>query len=114
MIRHWLVKVAKSVGHALHLTIVIVDAEVALDEYLDLSVEVEGTSFAIAGELTLDGKPDLSNGVAVLVDDVLEVDSYGIEEPRENDVVHPSQAGKGRGSDVRGDVVVERIAALAG
>jgi hypothetical protein len=92
---------------------VVVDADVILDEDSELSVEVEGTGFVIAKELLLDGKPDLLSGVVALTNDVLEVDGDGIEEPRENDVVHPSQAGKGECSDVEGDMVVESVVALA-
>jgi hypothetical protein len=47
--------------------IVVVDADVILDEDSELSVEVEVTGFVIAEELLLDGKPDLLSGVVTML-----------------------------------------------
>jgi hypothetical protein len=84
----------EGVGHALHLAVVVVHVEVALDEGPKRNVEVESAGLAIADELLLDGKPSLMNGVAELMDDVLELDGERAEEPGENDVVHPSSLGR--------------------
>jgi hypothetical protein len=46
----------------------------------------------------------------MLADDVLEVDVEGVEEPWEDDAVHPPLAWKSWGSDVGSDVVVEGVA----
>jgi hypothetical protein len=45
----------------------------------------------------------------MLTDDVLELDDERVEEPGEDDTIHPSQARKSRGNSVRGDMVIERV-----
>jgi hypothetical protein len=69
-----------------------------------------GAGLTIAKALLLDSKPSLSSSVTELIDDVLEVDGEGAEEPQEDDVVHPPTAGKSRGSDVESVVVIEGVA----
>jgi hypothetical protein len=69
-----------------------------------------GAGLTIDKELLLNGKADLLSSVAELIDDVLEVDGEGGEEPQEDVVVHPPTAGKSRGSDVESVVVIEGVA----
>jgi hypothetical protein len=45
--------VAKGVGEALHLPIVVVDTEVVLNKAPEGGIDVEGTSFMVAKEVIL-------------------------------------------------------------
>jgi hypothetical protein len=109
MIQHRLAVVTEGIGHALHLSAVVVDVHVTLDEGSAHDVEVESTSLTVDEELLLDGNPN-PTGCAAVMDNVLELDSERVEEPGEDDTVHPSPSGKSRGSNFGGDVVVEGVA----
>jgi hypothetical protein len=100
----------EGVDKVLHLAAVVVDAKVALDEDLKWGVEMEGAGLTVAKELLLNGKPGVPSGTAMLTNNILEVNSESVEDPREGNVVHPPPMRKSRGSDVVSDVVIEGIA----
>jgi hypothetical protein len=106
MVRHRLVEVVEGVGHVLHLAVVVVHVEVALDECPKHSVELESADLAVAKELLLNGKPSLMSGAIALTDDVLELDGEYAEDLGEDNAVHPLPVGQSRGSDV----VIEGVA----
>jgi hypothetical protein len=68
------VEVTEVIVHGLHPTTIVVDGEVPLNKVVELRVEVQGAGLAIAEELVLNGKPDLTSGAATLADGCLEVD----------------------------------------
>jgi hypothetical protein len=70
----------EGVGHALHLTVVIVHVEVALDKGPERSVEVESTGLVVIEE-HLNGKSGLPSDASALADDVLEVNGERAKEP---------------------------------
>jgi hypothetical protein len=55
---------------------------------VELGVEVKGPSVPVPEELFLEGEPRLTAHVRLVKDDVLELDSYGVVEPRQHHVVH--------------------------
>jgi hypothetical protein len=55
---------------------------------VELGVEVKGPSVPVPEDLFLEGEPRLTVHVRLAEDDVLELDSYGVVEPREHHVVH--------------------------
>jgi hypothetical protein len=104
MIGHRLVEVTEGIDHVLHLPVVVV--QVILDESLERGVKVEGTCLMIAEEPLLDGNPSLRGRAVALTDDVLYLDDDCADELGEDNPDHPLP-GKGGGSDVCCDVVVE-------
>jgi hypothetical protein len=89
-IRHRLVEVTEGIGLALHLPTVVVDVQVTLDEVSTHDVEVESTGLTVYEELLLDGNPRLTGCATMLMDDVLELDGERVEEPGEDDTIHPA------------------------
>jgi hypothetical protein len=80
MIHHRLVEVAEGVSHVLHLAVVSLTLrlpQMKIQNWASRSRE----QVLVAEELFLDGKPDLPSDVASLVNDVLEVDGNGAEQP---------------------------------
>jgi hypothetical protein len=60
------VEVREGVGEALHLPIVVVDAEVALNEAPKGGIDVEGAGFAVAEEVVLQFQPDVVSRVTAM------------------------------------------------
>jgi hypothetical protein len=106
---HVLIEVAKVASHPLHPTAVVIDAQIALHEELKLGVEVEGTRLAFAKELLLKGNPKLLSGAVTAASGLLEVNGNGVEQPRQDDVVHTTLVGVIEGRSIGGDVVVEGV-----
>jgi hypothetical protein len=92
-------EVRKGVHEALHLSIVAVDAEVALNKALEGGIDVEGAGFMVAEEVVLQGQPGIMSRVVALLGDVLQVGGDGVIDPRLDDVVHSVPR---RRADVRG------------
>jgi hypothetical protein len=65
------VKVGEGVSEALHLPIVVVDAEVMLNEALEGGIDVEGAGFLVAREVVRLVQLGIVSHVAVLSGDVL-------------------------------------------
>jgi hypothetical protein len=107
---HMLAEVAEVVSHPLHLATVVVDAQVALHEEPKLCIEVEGTRLTVAKELLLEDNPKLMSGAVTSTGGLLEDDSDGTEQPRQDHVVQsaPVEVVEGRG--IGGDVVIECVA----
>jgi hypothetical protein len=82
-------EVDEGVNEALYLSIVVVDAEVTLNEAPEGGVDVEGTSFAVAKEVVIQDQPGIVSHVAALLGDVLQVRGDGALDPRLDDAVHP-------------------------
>jgi hypothetical protein len=60
-----------------------------LAESAKLGIEEHGAGLAVVEELLFDPEPCCSGGEAiVLMDDIQEVGGDGVEEPREDDIVH--------------------------
>jgi hypothetical protein len=68
-IRDRLLEVGVGAHHALHLTSVLGDREVLLDENPKGIIEVYNVSIMIAKELLLDGNPSLASSAATLAND---------------------------------------------
>jgi hypothetical protein len=62
----------KVIGHALHLAIVVADAEVALLEDAKLDVELQNTQLTVVEELSLEHEPRLMCGLRWFLDDLVE------------------------------------------
>lgn len=69
---------------------VLGEGEIALDEVLELDVEIESPGFPFAKKLSLDGKPSGASSGAVFHDNLDEVVGDHVEKPRMNDAVHAS------------------------
>jgi hypothetical protein len=82
-------EVDEGVNEALYLSIVVVDAEVTLNEAPEGGVDVEGTSFTVAKEVVIQDQPGIVSHVVVLLGDVLQVRGDGALDPRLDDAVHP-------------------------
>lgn len=72
-IRDIVTEVSKGVGHCLHLSIVVPDAEVPLHEHVKLCLQVKYAGFMLSEKLVLDGKPCLERHVRGLVNDLHQV-----------------------------------------
>jgi hypothetical protein len=92
-------EVGEGVSEALHLLIVVVDAEIALNEALEGGVDVEGACFTGSVEVLLQGQPGITSRVVALSGDVLQVGGDGALDPWLDDVVHPVPS---QNFDVRG------------
>jgi hypothetical protein len=89
-----LAKISQAVGHVLHLPAVFVDGESALAELAEFGVKKHGAGFAVVEELLLQAKPRSTSGDAVaFIDDVEKVGGDGVEDPRDDDVIHTSPGG---------------------
>jgi hypothetical protein len=55
---------------------------------VELGVEVERPSLPIPEELALKSEPCLTSGVRLVTDDILQLDSDGVVEPRYDHAVH--------------------------
>jgi hypothetical protein len=103
------VEVREGVGEALHLPIVVVDAEVALNEAPKGGIDVEGAGFAVAEEVVLQFQPGVVSRVTAMPGYVLQVRGDSVPDPRLDDVVHPVPSWN---TDVRGvqeHVIRERV-----
>jgi hypothetical protein len=74
-------EIGEAVGEALHLSTVVVDAEVALNEALEGGIDLEGTSFVVAEEVVLQYQLGVVSRVAALSDDVQQVRGDGAPDP---------------------------------
>jgi hypothetical protein len=103
------VEVGEGVDEALHLSTVVLDTEVTLNEAPKGGVNVEGMCFIVVEEVVLQGQLGVVSHVAALSSDVLQVREDGAVDPRLDDVVHPVPR---QDADVRGvhqHVVRERV-----
>jgi hypothetical protein len=57
-------EVREGVSEALHLSTVVIDAKVVLDEALEGGVNVEGVGFTIAKEVVLQSQPSVASHIA--------------------------------------------------
>jgi hypothetical protein len=73
-------EVSERVDEALHLPTVVVEAEVTLNEALKVGIDAEGTSFAVAEEVVLQGQSGVASHMAVL-SHVLQVGGDGAVDP---------------------------------
>jgi hypothetical protein len=64
-------RVREGVDEVLHLLIVVVDAEVTLNEALRCHVDVEGAGFTVTNEVVLQCQPCIVSCMAMLLGDVL-------------------------------------------
>jgi hypothetical protein len=60
-------EVSEGVGEALHLSIVVIDAEVTLNKAPESGIDVEGTSFTVAKEVVLQDQSGVASRVATLL-----------------------------------------------
>jgi hypothetical protein len=74
-------EVGEVVGETLHLSIVVIDAEVALNKALEGGVDVEGAGFMVAEEVVLQCQPGITSHGATLPGDVLWVRGDGAPNP---------------------------------
>jgi hypothetical protein len=104
-----LTQVTKVVGHALHPTTVVVNAEVALFEGVKPGVELQNMRLVVVEELSLDHEPCLACSLRQIPNDLVEFGGEGVEDPCHHDVVQSSPIDGWIG-DVGEDVVVEGVA----
>jgi hypothetical protein len=71
----------EGVGHTLHLTVVVVHVEVALNEGPERGVEVQCAGLVVVEKLLLNGKSGLPSDASSIVNDVLEVNGERAKEP---------------------------------
>jgi hypothetical protein len=81
-------KVGEGVGEALHLSTVVVDTEVILNEAPEGGIDVEGAVFMVVEKVVLQGQPGIVSHVDALPGDVLQVGGDGVVDPRFDDAVH--------------------------
>jgi hypothetical protein len=108
-IDHGLTQGMKVIGDALHLVIVVADAEVTVLEDTKPGVELQNAGLAVAKELDLERKPCLMNGLHQFSNDLVEFGGKGVEDPCHHDVVQPSPTAGWIG-DVGEDVVIQGVA----
>jgi hypothetical protein len=96
----------KVVGHALHLTTVVADAEVFLVEDAESVVELQNTRQVIAEELGHEREPFLTCGLRRFSNDLMEFKGDSAEDPCHHDEVQ-SIPIDGWIGDVEEDVVVQ-------
>jgi hypothetical protein len=65
------VEIGEGVDEALHISTIVVDAEVALNEALKGGVDVEDVSLAVVEDVVLYCQPGVASHVAALSDDIL-------------------------------------------
>jgi hypothetical protein len=99
----------KVVVHALHLATVVAAAEVTLLEDAEPDVELHNTRLTVAEELGLEHEPHLTSGFHRFLNDLMEFEGEGVEDPYHQDVVQPSPID-GRIGDIREDVVIQGVA----
>jgi hypothetical protein len=88
-VRDRAVKITEGVRHSLHLVAVLSHREITLDKVAKHGVEMKGVCLAVADELVLERQPGLTHGDAMFPGDVLKVDADGVENPGDDNVVHP-------------------------
>jgi hypothetical protein len=95
---------AEVISHPLHHVAVVVNAQIAMYEEPKLCVEVEGVCLAVAEELLLKGNPKLLSGALATAvagtSGLLEVDGDGVEQPRQDHVVHPTPVAVVKGGSI--------------
>jgi hypothetical protein len=62
----------KVIGHALHLAIVVADAEVTLLEGAEPGIDMQNTRLTVAEELGLNREPRLASSLRRLLNDLVE------------------------------------------
>jgi hypothetical protein len=67
----------KVISHVLHLTTVVVDAEVALLEDAELDIKLKNTGLAVGEELDLDHELRLTSGLHRFLNDLMEFEGEG-------------------------------------
>jgi hypothetical protein len=87
---------------------VVTDAEVALLEDAEPSVELQNTRLAVAEKLSLEREPYLTCGRHWFLNDLMEFRGEGAENPCHHDVGQSSLID-GRVGDVEEDVVVQGV-----
>jgi len=103
-----LAQISQCISHALHLAAVIVNGESALGEGAKLSIEKHGAGLTVVEELLFNAEPCCPGGDAVaLVDDVQKVGGDGVEEPGDDNTVHPGPCRVVEARDVTEDVVLQ-------
>lgn len=70
---------------------------------------MDGTILSVAKELGLKSEPSLASRTPVLADNVLQLDGESLEDPGEDDTVHP-EPGEARRGAVSENMVVECVA----
>jgi len=85
----------KIVSH-LETATVLGDGDVALDEVVELRLQLDGPSLPVAEELRLNGEPSISGGRALGGYDFGKVVGEGAKNPGLHNVVHPNPV---RGED---------------
>jgi hypothetical protein len=98
----------KVFDHALHLTTVVTDAEVALLEDAEPSIELQNTQLMDVDELSLECEPRLMSGLRRFLNDHVEFRGEGVEDPCHHNVVQPNPIS-GQIGDIREDVVVQGV-----
>lgn len=97
--------------HGLEASAVVVGAEVALDEVVELGRKIHGALFLMAEKLNLETEPHLARGDVGLHDGFEEVSRDGAVEPCEHHTIHPCPGRMFREGGVGEDVVGERVLA---
>jgi hypothetical protein len=67
----------KVISNVLHLTTVVVDAEVALLEDVELDIKLKNTGLAVSEELDLDHELRLTSGLHRFLNDLMEFEGEG-------------------------------------
>jgi hypothetical protein len=102
-------RVREGVDEVLHLLIVVVDAEVTLNEALRCHVDVEGAGFTVANEVVLQCQPCIVSCMAMLLGDVLQVRGDSALDPWLDDGVHPVPSRNANVRGVQEHVIRERV-----
>ena len=103
-----LAQVSQCISHALHLAAVIVDGEGTLGEGAKLIIKKHGAGLTVVEELLFNAEPCCSGGDAVaLVDDIRKVRGDGVEEPGDDNIVHPGPCQVVEARGVAEDVVLQ-------
>jgi hypothetical protein len=108
MIGDGLTQGTKVIGHALHLAIVIANAQVTLFEDAEPGIELQNTRLAVAEELSLECKPHLMSGLPRFTNDLVEFGGEGVEDPCHHDAVQSSPIDGWIGG-VGEDVVIQGV-----
>jgi hypothetical protein len=88
--------------------IVVADAEVTLLEDVEPGVKLQNTGLVVAEELGLEHEPRLVSGLRRFLNDLIEFEGEGAEDPCHHNVVQPSVIDRQIG-DVGEDVVVQGV-----
>lgn len=104
-----LTKIAKGISHQLHLTEVVTDEQVALEE-AELGVKVQSASLAVAQELLLDAEPCAVRHAALFTNGVLELNYERAKQPGKHNEIHPSPRQDVRARDIKEDMISKSTA----